>query len=148
MVVKGCCINCAIKLDNGKISRKKNLGGIIVIVYIVGDKPSDRMRAGAKPFEGALCEPRLKAWIERLGITEYFLLNRVDWPFGFPDRQTQGVFIALGAEASKMLARCKYEHFRLPHPSGRNRQLNDNDFVDKKLTECRDWLNQGVSNAQ
>lgn len=117
-------------------------------VYLVGDKPSDRMCSGARPFEGALCESRLKAWITDLGITEHVLLNRIDWPFGFPSKADSYTMIALGAEASKTLTRCKYDHFKLPHPSGRNRQLNDKAYIYQKLTECRDWLNQRSKHAQ
>jgi len=34
------------------------------MVIFVGDKPSPKMKPGAKPFEGAACEKRLKEWLK------------------------------------------------------------------------------------
>ncbi len=54
--------------------------------------------------------------------------------------------IALGNTASNALKLLKVEHFKLPHPSPRNRQLNDLQFVNCKLEECRIYLE--VNNEQ
>ncbi len=120
------------------------------MVLFVGDKPSNKMKPGAKPFEGAACEERLLMWIEDI-MTEvdydprYKIINSINtnmlflkiyvYFMGYP-------IIALGNEASKRLIKAGISHFKLPHPSGRNRQINDKEFISKKLTECKKWINE------
>lgn len=48
--------------------------------------------------------------------------------------------IALGSLASKSLISVGIDHFKLPHPSGLNRQLNNQDFIHSKLNECKEYL--------
>ena len=48
--------------------------------------------------------------------------------------------IALGNVASNSLKRLNIDHFKMPHPSGLNRQLNDKDFEKKKIKECYNYL--------
>jgi hypothetical protein len=112
-----------------------------MLILFVGDKPSPRMKPGAPAFQGAACEKRLKEWIEFLGVREYILVNRVDSNFGevLAEAMNKGCrIIALGNKASRTFDRI--EHFKLPHPSGRNRQINDALFVKMKLSEAKDWL--------
>lgn len=115
------------------------------MIIFVGDKPSPRMHVDALPFEGAKCEPRLKAWIKLLrGGRKTLVINRVDrllsyYVHAWYWRPMQYKFVALGNAASKALG--EVPHFKLPHPSGLNRQLNDKAFVADKLAECKTWLN-------
>lgn len=114
------------------------------MIIFVGDRPSPKMKPGAKPFEGAVCEKRLKHWIKCLKIQDesYEIFNRHDLGLVLIlDSYLSGAdykFIALGENASKYLA--KFPHFKLPHPSGRNRLLNHKPFIVKQLTNCYDWL--------
>lgn len=115
------------------------------MIIFVGDKPSPKMKPGAKPFEGAACEARLKAWIKELGITEHLVFNShstADWwnALDAIDYHRTALIVALGNNASKRLNEECLDHFKLPHPSGRNRQINDKAFIEKKLQECREWL--------
>ena len=48
--------------------------------------------------------------------------------------------IALGAVASKALSLCNIEHFKMPHPSGRNRILNDKELEKRLIAECREFI--------
>ena len=50
------------------------------MIIFVGDRPSPKMKPGAKPFEGAACEKRLKEWIKRLGLRkkDYRILEPLD----------------------------------------------------------------------
>ena len=50
--------------------------------------------------------------------------------------------IALGNEVSKFLKEYDVNHFKLPHPSGLNHQLNDSNFVDLQLKLCRKYLDE------
>ncbi len=120
------------------------------MVVFVGDTPSKRMKPGAKPFEGAACERRLMSWIETildlnpvhnlLDMGDYMITNRDTMLFKFLRLTTSNrwCFIALGNNASRTLG--KKEHFKLPHPSGRNRQINNKAFIDQKLLECKKYI--------
>tara|TARA_B100000287_G_scaffold215852_1_gene203601 strand:- start:1126 stop:1500 length:375 start_codon:yes stop_codon:yes gene_type:complete len=48
--------------------------------------------------------------------------------------------IALGNIASEALTKIKVDHFKLPHPSGLNRQLNDKTYVSKVLKDCNKYV--------
>ena len=121
------------------------------MILFVGDRPSKRMKPGARPFEGAACESRLYSWIAELipfddldlrGVKKYELINQCD--YAWADLYAAHIIgevsaiIALGNNASKALG--KIPHFKLPHPSGKNRQINDKEFINKKLQECKEWL--------
>lgn len=48
--------------------------------------------------------------------------------------------VALGNTASNALERLGVPHFRLPHPSPRNRVLNDQLHVEAILAECKKFI--------
>lgn len=48
--------------------------------------------------------------------------------------------LALGTKASDVLNLMGIDHFRLPHPSGLNRKLNNKRYVEHTLSECREYL--------
>ncbi len=114
------------------------------MILIVGDKPSKRTHPNI-PFKGAACEKRLYTWIKTITDKTPRFINRVS-PFfetavymalhaGMP-------IVALGTAASNALKRDKIPHFKLPHPSGRNRLLNNKDYINMVLLECRSWLGE------
>ena len=47
--------------------------------------------------------------------------------------------IALGNVASEALTKINVDHFKLPHPSGLNRKLNDKKYVTQLLKECKEY---------
>lgn len=113
------------------------------MVIFVGDKPANRMRPGALAFEGAVCTNRLAAWIKILTPGNYFLINS----HSFPDQsklqtfnRCGDVFVALGNNASNVLCGLDIPHFKLPHPSGLNRQTNDISYVVSRLNACKKYL--------
>lgn len=110
----------------------------------VGDEPSPKMKKGAKPFEGAVCHSRLLEWIKELTAYPYTLYNRADIDFKSPlfgklDK-AEVKFIALGNKASEHLARMNITHFKLPHPSGLNRQINNKKFIRQQLELAKQFL--------
>lgn len=128
------------------------------MIIFVGDKPSRRMAQGAKPFEGAKCEARLLYWICQL-LTghavedkDYRIINACDYIEGFKVindnpkimeiHNRDYCYIALGNNASKALK--NIPHYKLPHPSLRNRQLNNKKFIAKKLKECKDYIKKNI----
>ena len=48
--------------------------------------------------------------------------------------------VALGGVASKSLTKVGIEHFRMPHPSPRNRQLNDKQYEINMVNDCGTYL--------
>lgn len=48
--------------------------------------------------------------------------------------------IAWGMSVSKFLNIIDVKHFVLPHPSPRNRQINDKNFVENRLKECKKYI--------
>ena len=127
-------------------------------VLFVGDKPSRLNTDPNMAFKGAACEKRLQGWIDQVtlkaGLEEwrtepycrekYEVINRVDkdatyivvtymlqdWPI-----------IALGNNAAKFLASiCMTPYYKLPHPSGRNRQINDRAFIMSRLRACQSYI--------
>ena len=86
-------------------------------------------------------------------ITRVRLYNQSDKPFdGLSGVSLNSAIeknhikvVALGNEAKKYLLKAGInEFFILPHPSGRNRKLNDAEFVKKTLDQCRDYIYKGV----
>jgi hypothetical protein len=108
-------------------------------VLIVGDQP--RVDKGTTiPFDKAVSKARLESWLRELGIEEYVICNRVDADIEERARTHEGPIIALGEKASSRLKKIRPKHYRLPHPSGRNRLLNDPLFELFVLEDCRKWL--------
>ncbi len=52
--------------------------------------------------------------------------------------------LALGTKVGDVLDLMHISHFKLPHPSGRNRQLNDSKFIESKLKECKSYVGGNV----
>lgn len=126
------------------------------MIVFVGDKPSPRMTPDARPFEGASCQKRLFEWIneilpfnpvwlasQQFSFHDFMyrnlvfrIINQIDYTslelLLFPN---DTIFIALGDNASRALK--GIEHFKLPHPSGKNRQVYNKSFMAKKLKECQ-----------
>lgn len=95
------------------------------------------------PFKGAASEKRLLSWLKKLAPNGYKLLNQVDHnlKLAVTLADIRGVpVVALGSVASQVLKDLNVNHFKLPHPSGRNRMLNNKALVAKKLKECKNWL--------
>lgn len=111
---------------------------------IVGDEPSPKMKKGAAPFEGAACHSRLLEWIKVMNVGAYTLYNRADLDFksvlfGKLDK-ADVKFIALGNKASVHLTASGIPHFKLPHPSGLNRQINNKKFISQQLELAKKFL--------
>jgi hypothetical protein len=123
------------------------------MIIFVGDKPSPRMKPGAKPFQGAVCNARLYDWIKSVLPSPYESAPKWGYP-AFKVINSSSVreyfethhFVALGNNASRALG--SIPHFKLPHPSGRNRQINDTAFINEKLKKCREWLKKVQASAE
>lgn len=108
-------------------------------VIFVGDRPSRLNESPDVAFVGASCYPRLIQWISKLELSNYELLN------SHTSQQIQKVekyykeghkIIALGLAAATRLKKNSIEHFKLPHPSGLNRQINNQNYIDEVLADA------------
>ena len=50
------------------------------------------------------------------------------------------IILALGNFVSDSLKKMKIDHFKLPHPSGLNRKLNDKEYVKRILRYCKFYI--------
>lgn len=126
------------------------------LIYIVADKPTKENISPEVPLVGTSSYKTLLNWLAdmNIDITRVRLYNQIDNPFGNSlSRSTlntaielgQIKVIALGQKAATYLTNSGIkEYFLLPHPSGRNRLLNDKNFVKVKLEACKNYVYKGV----
>lgn len=113
-------------------------------VVFVGDTASKLNVDSSIAFVGAKCFNTLVSWIGTVSPDYYICLNS-DTRRSI--NQIKALYlqnfkvIALGELASSRLQREDLAHFKLPHPSGLNRQLNDTEFVANKLREAKEYIN-------
>jgi uracil-DNA glycosylase len=122
------------------------------VIVIVGDKPARNNLNSNIPFVGTKSYKILLNWIFKLNvdITDVALYNRSNLgiiSYGsaqkfFDERLLcePTKVVAVGNEASKFLKAHGIEHFKLPHPSGLNRKLNDKEWLAKELKNCKKYL--------
>ncbi len=114
-------------------------------ILLVGDKPSRYNKNPNIAFIGARCESRLNEWIEILGNPKVIAVNRVSRdfkPLVNVAKNNNYPIVALGDAASKALG--ETYHFKLPHPSGRNRKLNKKQYIVDVLNSCKDFLQKSL----
>lgn len=123
-------------------------------IVFVGDRPSSKNTSPSVPFEGTQSGKVLKNWFDALFLPSGYVGGYVvckshmvvnshrigDLLHIIELQENKNVFISLGNTASKRLTKLGVPHFKLPHPSRLNRQLNDSRFINKKLQECKDWI--------
>lgn len=120
-------------------------------VLVVGMNPSSYVG----PDRRSLAMSKLNVWMEGIGIHYFSFVNASPDPGVARVRDVQwdvlekclayeyDAVLSLGGFASRILQRLGARHFRLPHPSGLNRQLNDSEYVRRILSECRDYITDG-----
>lgn len=123
------------------------------MIVFVGDKPSKKNIDPSIPFVGTRSYKTLLDWIYKMNIdiSQVKLCNK-----DFIDGTYEDWYIALGNEAEKALQekvfwvwnwktqfeeKIKPHYFKLPHPSGLNRKLNDKKWLESELNKCKEWLN-------
>ena len=131
------------------------------MIFFVGDKPSKQNKDPGIAFVGTKSYKVLMDWIVKMDIsvTDVVLVNKDQVkPYNFPgawefttktfsgdiNPEYGDVVIALGNKASEYLSSIELSHFKLPHPSGRNRKINDKQWLNKELKQCKEWLNEST----
>lgn len=115
----------------------------IDMVLFVGDCPSRLNKDPEVAFIGSKSEPVLAQWFKKIGIAQASLINshNYDLMISIEVHNNLGVpIVALGNVASKRLTKAGILHFKLPHPSPRNRLLNNKKFIDSELEKCKNYL--------
>jgi hypothetical protein len=113
----------------------------MIKVVFVGDEPSRLNRNIDIAFVGAKCFPTLVDWIKQLSIDYYVCINS-NKPSDIDKihclAKNGFKIVALGNKASKRLK--NLVHYKLPHPSGLNRKLNNKQELALYLLNCNDYL--------
>jgi uracil-DNA glycosylase len=116
-------------------------------ILILGQCPSSK----TKPFKNGTFA-RLKHWMDGIGIYEWSFHNIIPNKINSTDMNdvdvdalkaaTKGkkVIIALGGFVSKACAKHKVAHYKIDHPSPRNRNLNDPEYEIKMLLDLKEHI--------
>lgn len=113
-------------------------------VLFVGDTPSKHNTDPDVAFKGSRSGKVLEEWAVVIGVNgSYVAINRTAPSFkeAVESWVEQGVpIVALGKRASLSLKQLGVEYFELPHPSGRNRVLNNKSLLEKNLKRCASYV--------
>lgn len=119
-------------------------------ILIVGQNPGNNPKAFY--YKNHTID-KINKWAGELNIPIYSFVNcistageckikNVDFDFLEECVKQHNKIIALGSFASTCLQRINITHFKLPHPSPRNRLLNDANYVNFILCKCKDFINE------
>jgi uracil-DNA glycosylase len=124
------------------------------MVIFVGDKPSSKNKDPDIAFVGTPSYARLLEWIHKLDldVNNIMLCNgeQVQRYGEFVTIKTKNMeaefepmfdhFVALGKAAEKVLDDLELPYLSLPHPSPRNRVLNDAEALERILQDVKSRL--------
>ncbi len=126
------------------------------LIYIVADQPSNKNLSPSVPLVGTDSYKTLLRWLGDMDVdvSRIRFYNQNDGPFdNGMSRSTlnqavklgQIKVLALGQKAAGYLNKVGVEeYFVLPHSSGKNRILNDKQYLENKLGACRKYIYEGV----
>ena len=120
------------------------------MIIFVGDEPSKHNIDPKVPFVGTNSYKILLDWICRMNIdiSQVYLCNRISedlsfWYHQYKQNSRCIRFVCLGEKADNKLRLDEIEiRFKLPHPSGLNRKLNDKEWLEEQLAACKEWLDE------
>ena len=128
------------------------------MVTFVGSNPSVKNQDPLVAFAGTRSGKILEAWIKKAGadpkdfryvnvsdlVTEWnrpLRMCEVNLPQVKERLKDAGDdIVALGRTSARVLKKLKRAHLELPHPSPRNRKLNDPRVVEDTVAELRSFL--------
>ena len=116
-------------------------------ILIVGQNPSAQ-----KPRKNSTFD-RLDQWCKEMKVNDFDFINCIDSVGDYKklninktnivnSTRNRKKIIALGNFSSETLTKLGIDHFKMPHPSPRNRKLNDKEFEKKMINECKSYLNK------
>lgn len=109
-------------------------------VLFVGDRPASDNLNIYVPFVGSKSYKRLLEWLYEMDvdITRVGMVNSVHARRA--DLKVSDRVVALGKIAGEYVKEIRPDAFVLPHPSGRNRLINDKKKLAGVLEECRQYI--------
>jgi uracil-DNA glycosylase len=122
------------------------MGTLMLKLLLVGDKPSKKNKDPNVAFVGTASHKRIQEWLNKIltSKAKILMVNRVDPQFHrtlIHATLNQYKIVALGNEAAQALVEYGIVNFfKLPHPSGKNRKLNNKAFVAAELANCKTWI--------
>lgn len=102
------------------------------MILVIGEKPSTKTKNNPTIRN-------LHRWLDFMDIKTVSFTNISD-PEWMSIANKYDIIIALGRKASDELEKYGIIHFMLPHPSPRNRQLNNKSFIEEQLTSCKAYM--------
>lgn len=130
------------------------------LIYFIADKPTKDNVSQEVPLVGTQSYKTLLEWIGEMDIdiSRVRMYNQNDAPFSNVLSRAslnkaitlrQICVIALGQKAATYLKKAGINnYFTLPHPSGRNRLLNDKHYVITRLENCKRYVYEGIKNDE
>ncbi len=125
-------------------------------VLVIGQNPSKSNTHPGIPFLGTRSGAVLNNWLDQIlqpgdQVTTMNLSNNLDFKVtasNLPDlvlriKEAAGNFdkvLTLGSMASKIAVKAGLLHYGLPHPSGRNRLLNDKSRIESELEYAKEYI--------
>jgi uracil-DNA glycosylase len=127
-------------------------------VLVVGQNPSRHNLDPKVAFEGTKSFNVIEDWMQEMSVSDnsYMLVNafiKVNQKYNKDEFDIAVArlhsymkiikpekVIALGKMAAKALKKAGIDHFELPHPSGRNRKLNDMEWLQEQLLQAREYI--------
>ena len=130
------------------ITQEEEMDVSMLKLLLVGDKPSKKNKDPNVAFVGTQSHKRIQEWLNQV-VSEnckILLINKVDPQFHrtlIYATLNHYKIIAFGNEAAEALvAHGVVNFFKLPHPSGRNRKLNNKTYMATALSNCKNWIEE------
>lgn len=108
---------------------------------------------GLNPGKTGSALRRFHSWCDQMDIQYYSFVNLssdLNWDFSFKNIDRDMLctilpkydrIVCWGDRVSSYLVRLGFvNHFVLPHPSGLNRKINDVEYVNECLKECKKYV--------
>jgi len=108
------------------------------MILFVGITPSKQSPDSSAFHPNTKSGKTLRNWIDQAGLTDVAFEN-IDSPTLIQTLENSNKVVALGVQVSKKLDKVKIPYLKFCHPSGLNRQLNDQEYVRLKLIELKEY---------
>lgn len=126
------------------------------MIIFVGETPSKKNISKDVAFVGTKSYKRLLEWIWELDLSvnevmicnlsdinkyndQFYMLDTPHMSLDIMQEEGDRV-IALGNKVEKELNKIGLSNYKIDHPSGMNRNLNDKKYTQAMLENCKAWL--------
>lgn len=125
------------------------------MTVIIGLAPSTKNEDPMVPFKGTKSWDRLQRWIKAANIRSYSIGNLFHHVLQSPPSMDElrqaalklkeycrysDLVVALGTDVSRALKAAGIKHYRMPHPSQRNRMFNRKGYEEQVMLNLQLWV--------